>query len=107
MLSSFKLFLLLDCLLPSLLQYLGSTARDDYCVAVLSPSARGDTPVTHLSVTSTMGLQVVDLAAAKLDLLTTTEEPTAILERNIPLSHLVEGFEAFSGNLSCMCVGRF
>lgn len=107
MLSSFKPFLLLDCLLPSLLQYLGSTARDDYCVAVLSPNAWGDSPVTYLSVTSTMGLQVVDLAAAKLDLLTTTEKPAAILERNIPLSYLVEGFEAFSGNLSRTCVGRF
>lgn len=64
-------------------------------------------PLTHLPVTSTVGLQVVDLAAAKLDLLTTTEKPTAILVRNTPLSYLVEGFEAFSGNVSCMCVGRF
>ena len=67
----------------------------------------GGHPPTHLSVTSAMGLQVVDLAGAKLDLLTTTEKPTAILGRNIPLSYLVEGFEAFSGNLFCTCVGRF
>lgn len=52
MLSSFKPFLLLDCLVPPLLQYLGSTARDDYCIAVLSPNVWGtppDSPVRYLN----------------------------------------------------------
>lgn len=79
MLSSFKPFLLLDCLVPPLLQCLGSAARDNRCLTALSPALRGRL-LAHLSVTSTVGLQVVDLAAAKLDLLTTPEKPTAILE---------------------------
>lgn len=106
MLSSFKPFLLLNCLVPPLLQYLGSTARDDYCIAVLSPNMRRtppDSPVRYLN----RGLAGCRLSSSKAGLAYYYREANSNIKRDIPLSYLVEGFEAFSGDLSCMGVGRF